>query len=286
MLTLQSLVAQIFARQGTTEAASTGRWPVGDVVAAINGEFRSMRDILRTANSDYLTEIISAATVTKDVAYALPSTMVRLIDVRGTSTRQSFRRMSPGQDSVSRDMFDFEVLGTNLYMRREPGETVEIRYSRDLGDLHYGNVPKPAVGLTVLWLAINAANSTGTVINTADYYNGLIVMIHEGTAAGQFRTVLDHGIDNGFSYVVTEAWDTKPDATSKYCFLPPWPDLFEELLVIGATARAPMTKWRQEALSNPHYAMILQTFSTWAQRSHSGAQSALQNLDAQFKEWE
>ena len=288
MLSLQDLVTRVLTRIGTTQALSSTRWPAADIVASLNDGFRDLRQLARDSNTDLFTEVVADAALVKDVAYSLPSTLLRLIDVEDSTgdIGTPLHRFSYSGDAegAHRLAGHYEVRGNAIILRRYPGRTVNIRYVRDWGDLHYGLCAgEEEANDTTLWLANSAATATGTVVNEADYYNGLIVMIHAGTGLGQYKTVTDHGVsDGGFSYVTTAAWSTKPDATSQYCFLPPWGDAFEEVLLLGAQMRAPIPSWRAEALNNPLYAQGRDNLARWARLQSAGGQQARRSLNDQF----
>jgi len=64
----------------------------------------------------------------------------------------------------------------------------------------------------------SATNTSITLYSDAsdvdDYYNGLIIGIISGTGAGQMRTITDY--DGTTKTATVDAWDTNPDATSRY----------------------------------------------------------------------
>ncbi len=285
MLSLQDIQERIFERQGTTLGLSSAKWSGAQIVASINDEFRTLRRAVRDDNPDLVTEAAEAELV-KDEAYSLPSALLRIIDVRESSGDRDvpLERFSYGGDSdFPQHSKHYEVRGNTIILRNTSGMTATIRYLRDWGDLHYGTAPGQATTDTTFRLAEAAANATGRIVNTADYYNGLILMIHAGTGIGQFKTVTDHTVSSGNSIVtVDSAWETEPDGTSEYGFLPPWGEEFNELLVVGALARSPLTSWRAEALNDPIYPQLREGLARWARSQSAGGQQAVRSLNRNF----
>jgi hypothetical protein len=281
---LQDLVTRVYTQVGTTEALATDKWSPAQVIDAMNLEWQVLRHQIRQEAPDLL--VTSAATtLTKDTAYTLPANFVQLIDVSYTVTKTPLFRISNNDDAMTRSWRYIELQGNDMYLRFLDTAEVTITYLKDYGDLHYGTCAgEELANSTTLWLANAAANATGTVVNTADYYNGLRLMIHAGTGAGQIRTVTDHGISGGFSYVTTAAWSPKPDATTEYGFLPPNFEPFEGLLIWGALARSPLTGYSQAAQNSPIFAELRANFAQWLRRQQTGGRNAHRDMNTQFSQ--
>ena len=203
-----------------------------------------------------------SATFALDTAYALPETCQMLLSVEKVRSNQPVTLVRHGQGPPK--LFGLERRGMRTLIPRGIQGDFTIRYLRDWGDLHYGTCYGEAVGdATALQLARSSANAVGVVVNTADYYNSLIAMIHSGPGAGEVRDVVDHTVSAGSSSVEVAAWSVSPTDASAYCFLPPWPETFHRVLVLGALARCAEPGWRAQAQSDPEYGRLRQALLAW-----------------------
>lgn len=110
---------------------------------------------------------------------------------------------------------------------------------------------------------------TGNIYAVDDYYNGMGIVIYDGTGKGQSRKIIDFVAesDSGPGYAtVDSAWTTSPNTTSHYSVRPFWPSEFDPALKWETISLLPIDQMAMKAMERPAYLKARERLLRWAAR--------------------
>ena len=157
------------------------------------------------------------------------------------------------------DSYKFALQGDQVRVIPTPsiGKSAALRvwYVPSYGHMMQGTAS--AGGASTLTFFASAPNWTtnyGWRDVRNDFFNGMKVMIYDGTSVGDVREITDYTGGSTFQITVDEAWTSTPDTTSKFAILCPIPEQHHQTVCIRAALMCSIKgRTRDKELRSAYY---------------------------------
>lgn len=264
--TLQTVIDDIYMRLGQTQESAEDRWNIANLTRMVNDGFRQSRQFLMQNAPSLFVMQLSDVELTLDTEYVLAQNILSVNDIETTVGEPIPKWHAASLGSRRRRIFGYEQQGRSLFLRNRASATVNIRYIQDWSDLHFGNA-EATFDDTAIVLATTPAGGERSVID--DIYNRMRFEIHDAASdaapKGEIKTITDF-VGSTRTVTLDSALTAVVAATTEYSIMPPWPGMFDELLVLEAIARIPEDELAIKSTGRQHYTEMRAGLIEWASK--------------------
>jgi hypothetical protein len=191
-------------------------------------------------------------------------------EVPPADLREMLSFTQPGVVNLS-EYYHFALEGGKVRVLPTPGSSgasaIRIYFIPSYGHMMQGTASAGGTNtLTFFASDPNWTTNFGWRDVRNDFYNGMQVLIYEGTSAGDVRMITDYVGGSTYQITVDEDWTSTPDTTSKFAIMCPVPEQHHQTVVLNAALKASIKgRTRDRELHRAYY-------------GHAGAPGALKDL--------
>jgi len=270
-------------------AEDLSEWSDSRITKHLNKELRNIGTAIAKRNQDYFGLDVIIPAVTNTYEYEIPMGSVRRVRIYSSgvtdagegvytiSSTATFSEITPSELAPMADELDdgYYTWGTKFVIAKgigpvTTGNYIQIKMVRTLADLLYGTMQSAAASTFVIR---SGGVTAGTMELTSNSYLGYGVKIYNGTGEGQERRIVGDSYDGTeHTFTLNSAWNTTPSGTVYYSLTPPFPQVFEDPLTLGAAMRCKLkVEDADKEMSTRYWATLRQALDSITPRNKNGS---------------